>query len=188
MNAQLSSVPTTETGVACAKCSHWENRTKIVVRHASVAAVRLCQTGAKVDRVAQAIADAQAHIMRHPEIAPAGNAMELPATANAQHQTPDVPAGRYAVRGTDGEVKFYKIDKPTDGKWAGRTFVSVQASDDLHPVRNHSQRVGILAAILVDVQGARKLYGQELGVCGDCGRTLTSEWRKVGIGPVCSQK
>ncbi len=170
MNATLSRVPVTETGIACAKCSGWEDGRKIVRHHASVSAVRACQTApAPVDRAAQAIADAQAHIDRHPELI--------------------VPAGRYAIRGTDGEVKFYVIDHGKPGtQWEGRVFVSAQASDELHPIRNHSTRVGILAGISVDVMAARKLYGQELGVCGDCGRTLTSEWRKVGIGPKCSQK
>ncbi len=198
MNATLSRVPVTETGIACAKCSGWEDGRKIVRHHASVSAVRACQTvpascvctdadgfghtcarfpngtpvgdaPKPVDRAAQAIADAQAHIDRHPELI--------------------VPAGRYAIRGTDGEVKFYVIDHGKPGtRWEGRVFVSAQASDELHPIRNHSTRVGILAGISVDVMAARKLYGQELGVCGDCGRTLTSEWRKVGIGPKCSQK
>ncbi len=180
MNATLSAVPVTDTGVVCGHCST-RGRNGVQIRHASVSAVRVCSDSVRRTVTASTLTGAIRTL-------PAGNAVELPATANAQHQTPEVPAGRYAIRGTDGEVKFYKIDKPTEGKWAGRTFVSVQASDDLHPVRNHSTRVGILAGILVDVMGARKLYGQELGVCGDCGRTLTSEWRKVGIGPVCSQK
>ncbi len=246
MNAQLSAVKVTDTGVACAKCSGWEDGRKVTRRHASVAAVRACQTapapttepvypvckGAEctgltvahrrglvecpvhgtgpvrvtagtvpnrsgdrvvrirpdqrpgvpvpgvVDRAAQTIADGQAH-----------EARQLPVTANAQHQTPDVPAGRYAIRGTDGVVKFYRVDRPTEGKWAGRTFVSVQAGDEFHPVRNHSQRVGILAGILVDPRAATVLYGRELGVCGVCSRTLTDESsRAAGIGPVCASR
>jgi uncharacterized protein DUF6011 len=32
-------------------------------------------------------------------------------------------------------------------------------------------------------------YGQELGECGHCGRTLTDEAsRAAGIGPVCASK
>jgi hypothetical protein len=188
MTAQLtaSAVKITDEGIACAKCSGWENGRKIIRKHASVAAVRLCctitreqgqalvqavaaQCEANVDRAAQAIADGQAHLDRHPELV--------------------VPAGKYAVRGTDDVVRFYVVDHGKPGtKWEGRTFVSAQASDELHPVRNAATRHGILAAISVDVLEARKLYGRELGVCADCGRTLTSEWRKVGIGPKCSQK
>ena len=41
--------------------------------------------------------------------------------------TADVPAGRYALVAEDGVVKFYVVDRPTEGKWAGRTFVSAQA-------------------------------------------------------------
>lgn len=98
-----------------------------------------------------------------------------------------VPAGRYALR-TEGVVKFYKVDRPTEGRWAGKVFVKVQASDDLHPVRG-SAGVAVLARIAEDAQGAMALYGHEIGSCGKCGRTLTDEdSRARGIGPVCIQK
>ena len=67
-------------------------------------------------------------------------------------------------------------------------FVSAQASDDLFPIRNRDSRNAILTAIGADPQAALVLYGQELGVCGKCGKTLTSEYRKLGIGPVCINK
>jgi len=101
---------------------------------------------------------------------------------------PQVPAGRYALRTEDG-VKFYRLDRPTEGKWAGYTFLKAQASDDLWPIKNPSEKNRILAAIAEDVLGAEQLYGRELGRCSRCGRTLTDETsRAYGIGPDCRNK
>lgn len=99
-----------------------------------------------------------------------------------------VPEGRYAIE-MDGTLKFYVVDKPKDGKWAGRTFVGVQASDDKYPVKDYAKRTDILARIAVDVKQAMLRYGKELGHCGHCGRTLTDETsRELGIGPICRAK
>jgi hypothetical protein len=100
---------------------------------------------------------------------------------------PDVPEGRYAVE-LDGVLKFYKVDKPTEGRWAGRTFVKVQASDTEYPVRAAESRRKVLETIAVDPRGALQRYGRELGHCGVCGRTLTDqESRAIGIGPICRE-
>ena len=100
-----------------------------------------------------------------------------------------VPAGRYALRGADGVVKFYRLDRPTQGKWAGYTFLKAQASDDLYPIRNRAEKERIIAEIGRDVESAERLYGQELGKCSRCGRTLTDETsRAYGIGPDCRNK
>jgi hypothetical protein len=101
---------------------------------------------------------------------------------------PDLPHARYAVE-IDDELRFYQIDKPTEGKWAGRTFVNVQASDDRHPIRNIDSQIKILAVITVDPTEALKRYGREIGECGHCHRTLTNpESRQYGVGPICRQK
>lgn len=106
---------------------------------------------------------------------------------------PDVPAGRYAVRTTeDGPIgaviKFYRVDRPTEGRWAGFTFLAVQASDELHPIKNPDVKRTILGLIAENPAAASKLYGQEIGSCGVCGRTLTDETsRAYGIGPVCRE-
>jgi hypothetical protein len=110
-------------------------------------------------------------------------------TAAAPVAAPTVAEGRYALTDDDGIVKFYRVEHGAKGgKWEGFVFVSAQASDDLFPIRNRASREAILAAIALDPQAATVLYGKELGVCGRCGITLTSEWRKQGIGPVCSTK
>lgn len=111
------------------------------------------------------------------------------AATKAYDGFPDVPAGRYAID-IDDTVKFYKVDRPTEGKWAGRTFVKVQASDELHQIRTKKTINAVMNAIVdqgIEVSLAR--YGQLLGDCGVCGRTLTDELsRSIGIGPVCRNK
>lgn len=108
--------------------------------------------------------------------------------APTQVQMVTVPAGHYALTIDDG-VKFYRVDCPNEGRWAGRVFVSRQASDEHFPVKNPDERRAILTAIAADPQAASALYGHELGVCGVCGRTLTNEEsREIGIGPVCRAK
>lgn len=102
--------------------------------------------------------------------------------------TTDVPAGRYAVENSDGDLRFYKVDTPTEGRWAGHVFVAVQASDDMHPVRGRAKGA-VLAKIADDPAEASARYGREIGRCGLCGRTLTDEdSRARGIGPVCADK
>jgi hypothetical protein len=100
---------------------------------------------------------------------------------------PKVPSGRYAIY-VDGVVKFFKVDCPTEGQWAGRTFVKIQASDELYPVRGETAKA-VLVLIAEDPEAASKLYGRELGHCGICGRTLTDETSRAnGIGPICAEK
>lgn len=101
-----------------------------------------------------------------------------------------VPNGRYAVTEADGVLRFYKVNSPIDGKWAGFTFVEIQASDELYPLKgDRARKDRVLALIAEDVQGAMLRYGQELGACGHCGRTLTNEVsRELGIGPICRGK
>lgn len=100
-----------------------------------------------------------------------------------------VPAGRYAIE-RNGVLRFYAVEEGR-GKWKGFTFVKVQASDELHPVKNSQERIAILNQIAEDTQGAMERYGKELGVCGaaGCGRTLTNEESRArGIGPICAGK
>jgi hypothetical protein len=103
-------------------------------------------------------------------------------------ELPDLEKARYAVE-IDGTLKFYQIDKPRDGRWAGYTFVKVQASDETYPVKNPKLNIKILSQILKDPAEAMLRYGKEIGRCGHCGRTLTNEEsRERGIGPICYAK
>lgn len=132
---------------------------------------------------ARTVADASVVIDRAKKTADRIKAAAPVVAARAKVTVPD---GHYALV-VEGVVKFYSVNTPTEGKWAGYTFVNAQASDDYHKVgREASAR--ILAEIAVDPLAAMKLYGIELGKCGHCGRALTSDWRKVGIGPICVKK
>lgn len=101
---------------------------------------------------------------------------------------PEIPEGRYAIEEA-GAVKFYKVDAPTQGKWAGYVFVKVLASDVEYPIRDKDSRKRIIDTIAIDPQAASARYGQEIGACGICGRTLTDEESRArGIGPICAGK
>lgn len=102
----------------------------------------------------------------------------------------EVPAGRYAVIDpTDGVFKFFHLDRPTEGRWKGYTFLKVRASDDLHSIRAKGHRDAVIAEIAKDVEEAQTQYGVKLGRCYRCGRTLTDETsRALGIGPDCRSK
>jgi hypothetical protein len=105
-----------------------------------------------------------------------------------QAKLPEVPAGRYAIE-MGGTLKFYQVDRPTKGRWNGYVFLKVQASDDTYPIKNPATKAAILAEIAKDSYAALLRYGQEIGSCGHCGRTLTDEdSRARGIGPICAAK
>ena len=104
--------------------------------------------------------------------------------ANAAATLRGVPAGRYAVD-VDGKLGFFKVDRPTEGRWQGYTFVTQQVSDAEYPVRGGRKNL-VLAAVAASPQAASVRYGREIGKCGVCGRTLTNEEsRAAGIGPIC---
>ncbi len=104
----------------------------------------------------------------------------------------DVPAGRYALRNApqcSNEVTFFEVNRPTEGRWAGRTFLSMLSSDERLPVKDPQKRATILGLIARDTLGAMKLFGRETEHCGMCGRRLTNdESRALGIGPICAEK
>jgi len=102
-------------------------------------------------------------------------------------ELPDVPAGRYAVENEEGILRFYSVQRPKQGKWAGWTFVNVWASDEQHPIKGMAAKRQILEKIRYDgIQQAAERFGREIGSCAICGRTLTDPTSiSIGIGPVC---
>jgi hypothetical protein len=101
-----------------------------------------------------------------------------------------VADGRYALD-IDGKFRFFRVNTPTKGKWEGFTFLKeVFGGGELgkpreDAIRNQDIRNPILKAISEDSQALAR-YGQELGICGNCGLQLTDEEsRAIGIGPVC---
>jgi len=106
---------------------------------------------------------------------------------------PTIHEGRYALAFYDQfqnqTVKFYAVDKPKEGKWAGYTFLNALASDTRHPIRKHEDKKLILDRIAENPIAAMQFYGQHIGCCGYCGRSLTDELsRHIGIGPICRGK
>lgn len=105
-----------------------------------------------------------------------------------------VPAGRYSVDKADGSGSvFYQVDRPTEGRWAGYTFVKLLlgAPGDWRRERvNRRDVAGILSRIAADGPREASLrFGLEAGVCGVCGSPLSNEEsRALGIGPVCREK
>jgi len=95
--------------------------------------------------------------------------------------------GRYAIVIAD-KLRFFKVNTPTEGRWAKFTFVNeVFGGGNNVAIRNSQLRETVLIGI-ADDSGALARFGQELGVCGNCGRDLTdAESRALGIGPICRQ-
>lgn len=111
------------------------------------------------------------------------------AAPKAKASSVDVPEGRYAVRGIDGErgdILFVKVDRPTDGRWAGYTFVKqIVGGHPEYPIKG-ARAAAVLARIAeAGVKESAMLYGQEIKRCARCHIKLTSEYRKIGIGPEC---
>lgn len=124
--------------------------------------------------------------------------LALPNKAEVKSTTalPDVPAGRYAVLDNGGEWSFYKVDRPTEGRWAGRTFVKRLIAMGGYDNDFNEQRLDfkvtrtILEKIVsAGIQESMEAFGQKIGRCGHCGRNLTDEVSiERGIGPVCAGK
>lgn len=143
------------------------------------------QAGSLTFEMASATIDSLKGSLHDKRVKDAGAAAPA-AKAPRSSGIPDVAAGRYAVE-HKGVLKFYRVDRPTEGRWAGRTFLKVQASDELHDIRDAQYRFDVLSLIARDPHAAMIRYGHELGVCGKCGRTLTDETSRAnGIGPVCA--
>jgi hypothetical protein len=110
---------------------------------------------------------------------------------STQAPAPKVPAGYYAVDSATGnnDTDFYKVDTPTEGRWAGRTFVKrVIGGKGDTPVRGAEGLAALARIEAAGVKAAAERYGREIGRCGKCNRTLTDEEsRAAGFGPVCRE-
>jgi hypothetical protein len=87
----------------------------------------------------------------------------------------------------NNDLDFYRVDRPTEGRWAGRTFVKriIGGNPDIQ-VRGAEARNALNRILAAGPDDAKKKYGQEIGQCGECNRHLTDETsRELGIGPVC---
>lgn len=119
-------------------------------------------------------------------------AKEIPAARDDRPSAEEVPAGRYAVDTNEGAANalaFYKVDRPTEGRWAGYVFVKQIVSDDEQRMSRAAGDAILRKIAEVGAEAASARYGHEIGSCGICGRTLTNdESRERGIGPICADK
>lgn len=191
-------VQTTTGTIRCAHCTG---------RHETVAQVRLCaQRGTqpepqpttnvvwKPKHKSWLDVERETRATRQVPPTPAVAPKPEPKRATPAAKLPEVASGRYAVEVPGGypehtTLKFFKVDRPTEGRWAGYTFLNIQAGDELFAIKNFQMKLEVLRLIAADPKAAMLRYGKEIGSCGHCGRTLTNqESRDLGIGPVCAGK
>lgn len=112
------------------------------------------------------------------------------AKAKAAQPTTELPAGKYGVEGIDGTIMVFSIDKPTQGKWAGWTFVNKLEGKNRTPIRDRDEKEAILDEIeAAGYLQSAKLYGKATGRCSICGTELTNPASiEAGIGPICATK
>lgn len=113
--------------------------------------------------------------------------LEIPKTA-----APTVPDGRYALAAEDGHFVFYLVSSPTEGTWAGRTFVvQLIGSVGSWSEQRLSAQVtrSILDRIAVNPEEAARMFGIKAEACGYCGSPLSNiQSRAAGYGETCAHK
>jgi hypothetical protein len=101
----------------------------------------------------------------------------------------DVPAGHYATASLTGnnDLDFWRVDRPEQGRHAGRTFVKrVIGGRPESPVHGSTRYAALEAIVAAGIDEAGFRYAKELGRCRRCNRHLTDELsRSLGIGPDC---
>lgn len=104
----------------------------------------------------------------------------------------ELPAGRYALAGEDGVVRFYKVDhgSPRSKRWAGYVFLNglLGSPGAWREVRlSAAERNMITAKLADDPQAAASLFGQKFRVCGNCLSPLSKpQSRAAGYGHDCA--
>lgn len=108
------------------------------------------------------------------------------------HEINNVPEGRYAFETADG-WQFWQVDKPTEGKWSGYTFVKMLIGS---PGDYRQQKVtgAVAKRVIKSIEEitprqASINFGIKSETCGICHSPLTNpESIKYGIGPKCRGK
>ncbi len=111
---------------------------------------------------------------------------------SVEGETFDVEGGGYFGH----DDRRYRIDAPTEGKWAGWIFFKTgseyhdqQRLGSVRPSGGYRDKAeGVFRAIVADLQAAREEYARITGRCYVCNRTLEDPVSvSLGIGPVCRQ-
>lgn len=93
--------------------------------------------------------------------------------------------GYYAIEEQD-RIRFFRVERPTKGKWAGRTYIKEQASAAFYPIEPKARGYALLTQIATDPEQAGRLYAETLRKCTRCNRPLTlEESRERGMGSDC---
>lgn len=133
-----------------------------------------------------------------------GETFSVPATPakSEDWRQAKIPTGYYATPSLTGnqDLDFWKVDSPTEGKWAGYTFVKrvIGGHDDQDIPRDSkkkvsservikaTQREAIAAIMRMGIEASGELFSSELKYCRRCGIHLTDETsRAIGMGPTC---
>ena len=127
------------------------------------------------------------------ELASAAYASEYPTGADEDAITAQIPCGYYALDGTDSaknETVFFRVDRPTEGKWVGRVFVqSLVGGHEPQRLAREAAPSILRRIAAVGWREAVARYGRELNHCGLCSKELTDdESRQRGVGPTCWKK
>lgn len=112
-----------------------------------------------------------------------------PLGGNIDTVAKQVPEGRYAVE-TD-VVRFYQVDKPAQGKWAGFTFVNQLVGSvgnwQRIPVKKLLLKLELLKTIAENPEESARLFGQKSKHCGYCMSPLSKDRsRASGYGETCA--
>lgn len=101
-----------------------------------------------------------------------------------------IPDGKYALPAEDGHFVFYQIDNPTEGKWAGYTFVSqLVGSVGRWSEQRLSRQVSdsVKARIAANVEEAARMFGIKAKACSYCSSPLSNiQSRAAGYGETCA--
>jgi len=144
-----------------------------------------------------AVSDRIDWVMRFPLLP--GKTSESPVSDVQESELPAVPAGRYAVQGMgsdplDDQWFFYRVDKPSEGKWAGHTFVKRgHGGGEIGLIweridRAHRDRA-LERIVQTGISLAAKRFGEKTDRCCRCGRSLTDKVSlAASLGPECVKK
>lgn len=110
------------------------------------------------------------------------------AGTSQQHET--VLEGRYAVE-TPDVVKFYKVDRPTEGKWTGYVFVKMLVGSpgdwSEYPIKGAAREAVFIAIESAGVRESAVLFGRKTQRCGRCMSPLSDpRSRAAGYGQHCA--
>jgi hypothetical protein len=132
------------------------------------------------------LTQAKAEVTRLKAISKTGDASALDALI-AQ-----IPEGRFGVSSLSGknDIDFYKVEKPSEGEWAGWIFVRMIVGGKPDYNIKGRRRHDVLKVIAeTGWETAAQIFASQMGQCWMCGISLTKyASRQLGQGYICSCK